>query len=62
MRPDFLAHYVKDLPSPAVSLARRATGLPVLSWTVRTPADRAIAARHADQIIFEGFLPDIESA
>ncbi|MDR6950910.1 glycerophosphoryl diester phosphodiesterase [Ancylobacter sp. 3268] len=62
MQPDFLAHYVKDLPSPAVSLARRATGLAVLSWTVRTPEDRAIAARHADQIIFEGFLPDIESA
>lgn len=60
MRPDFLAHYVKDLPTPAVSLARRTTGLPVLTWTVRTAEDRAIAARHADQIIFEGFLPDIE--
>lgn len=57
MRPDFLAHYVKDLPSPAVSFARRATGLPVLTWTVRTAEDRAIAARHADQIIFEGFIP-----
>ena len=57
MRPDFIAHYVKDLPSPAVSLARRATGLPVLTWTVRTPQDRAHAARHADQIIFEGFIP-----
>ncbi|GAB4069890.1 glycerophosphodiester phosphodiesterase [Ancylobacter sonchi] len=62
MQPDFLAHYVKDLPSPAVSLAKRTTGLPVLTWTVRTPEDRAIAARHADQIIFEGFVPDIESA
>lgn len=56
-RPDFIAHYVKELPATAVSLARRATGLPVLSWTVRTPEDRAVAARHADQIIFEGFLP-----
>ncbi|MCB4768407.1 glycerophosphodiester phosphodiesterase [Ancylobacter sp. Lp-2] len=62
MQPDFLAHYVKDLPSPAVSQAKRTTGLPVLTWTVRTPEDRAIAARHADQIIFEGFVPDIESA
>ncbi|QIB36003.1 glycerophosphodiester phosphodiesterase family protein [Ancylobacter pratisalsi] len=56
-RPDFLAHYVKDLPSPAVSLARRSLNLPVLTWTVRTAEDRATAARHADQMIFEGFLP-----
>ncbi|TSJ61698.1 glycerophosphodiester phosphodiesterase [Starkeya sp. 3C] len=56
-RPDFIAHYVKELPATAVSLARRATGLPVLTWTVRTPEDRAVAARHADQMIFEGFLP-----
>ncbi|MCS0496664.1 glycerophosphodiester phosphodiesterase [Ancylobacter sp. MQZ15Z-1] len=56
-RPDFLAHYVKDLPSPAVALARRSLGLPLLTWTVRTAEDRAVAARHADQIIFEGFLP-----
>ncbi len=56
-RPDFLAHYVKELPSAPVSLARRAFRLPVLTWTVRTPEDRALAARHADQMIFEGFLP-----
>lgn len=56
-RPDFIAHYVKELPSTPVSLARRAFRLPVLTWTVRTPEDRAVAARHADQMIFEGFLP-----
>lgn len=56
-RPDFIAHYVKELPSTPVSLARRAFHLPVLTWTVRTPEDRAVAARHADQMIFEGFVP-----
>lgn len=56
-RPDFIAHYVKELPSTPVSLARRTFRLPVLTWTVRTPEDRAVAARHADQMIFEGFLP-----
>jgi glycerophosphoryl diester phosphodiesterase len=29
----------------------------VLTWTVRTPAQRARAARWADQMIFEGFRP-----
>jgi len=36
----------------------RRLGLPLLTWTVRTPADREIARRYADQIIFEGFDPD----
>jgi glycerophosphoryl diester phosphodiesterase len=35
----------------------RALGLPLLTWTVRTAADRATAARWADQMIFEGFHP-----
>lgn len=52
-RPDFLAYDVRDLPAPLPALAR-ANGLPVLSWTVRSPAQRAIVARHADAPIFEG--------
>lgn len=51
-RPDFIACDVRDLPS-AFARAFRHRGLPVLSWTVRSAAERAIAARHADQIIFE---------
>lgn len=54
-RPDFLAWYVRDLGHAAPRLARRALGLPLLTWTVRTPADQARARLHADQMIFEGF-------
>ena len=32
-------------------------GLPLLTWTVRTPEQRQRAARYADQMIFEGFIP-----
>ncbi len=32
-------------------------GLPLMSWTVRTPEHRALAASHADQMVFEGFVP-----
>jgi hypothetical protein len=28
-----------------------------MTWTVRTPSDRQRAAEHADQMVFEGFLP-----
>jgi glycerophosphoryl diester phosphodiesterase len=55
-RPHFLSWNVHDLPSRIVSLARR-RGLPVMTWTVRTPADQARAALFADQMVFEGFLP-----
>jgi glycerophosphoryl diester phosphodiesterase len=51
-RPDFLAYDVRFLPS-ALPAALRARGLPVLSWTVRTPPDRATAAHSADRPIFE---------
>lgn len=51
--PDFLACDIRDLPFHFAATARR-RGLPVLSWTVRSDAQRAIAAVHADQIIFEG--------
>jgi glycerophosphoryl diester phosphodiesterase len=56
-RPQFLAYAVKDLPAPAPLLARALLGLPILTWTVRTKAERKIAARWADQMIFEGFNP-----
>ena len=56
-RPDFLSWRVGDLPSAAPHLCRAALGLPVMTWTVRNDADLAKAAAHADQIVFEGFVP-----
>lgn len=51
-RPDFIACDIRDLPS-SLSARMRRRGRPVLTWTVRTGEERARAARHADQIIFE---------
>jgi glycerophosphoryl diester phosphodiesterase len=56
-RPDFVAYWVNELPSPAPWIARHVFGCPLLTWTVRTAEQRARAARHADQMIFEGFRP-----
>jgi glycerophosphoryl diester phosphodiesterase len=55
-RPQFVAYAVRDLPALA-PLAARLCGLPLLTWTVRTEADRARAGRWADQMIFEGWRP-----
>jgi glycerophosphoryl diester phosphodiesterase len=56
-RPQFVAYWVNQLPAPAPWIARNIFGLPLLTWTVRTPEQRRQAARHADQMIFEGFMP-----
>ncbi len=51
-RADFLAYDIRDLPS-RFAAAQRARGLPTLTWTCRSEAQRATAALHADQIIYE---------
>jgi glycerophosphoryl diester phosphodiesterase len=56
-RPHFVAYWVRDLPALAPLFARNVLGMPLLTWTVRTAAERARAARWADQMIFEGFRP-----
>ena len=56
-QPHFVAWWVDDLPAAAPWIARNVFGCPLLTWTVRTPEQRAIAARHADQMIFENFCP-----
>ncbi len=56
-RPQFVAYAVADLPAFAPLFARRVLGLPLLTWAVRTEAERRTAARFADQMIFEGFRP-----
>jgi glycerophosphoryl diester phosphodiesterase len=56
-RPDFVAYWVDELPTAAPWIARNVFGCPLLTWTVRTPEQRKRAARYADQMIFEGFLP-----
>ena len=51
-KPDFLAYDIRDLPSRFAEAQQR-RGLRILTWTVRSLKDRAKAAQHADQIIYE---------
>lgn len=53
---DFLSYKLEDLGCRFVT-EFRATGRPVISWTVKSAEQAALSARHADQITFEGFLP-----
>jgi glycerophosphoryl diester phosphodiesterase len=56
-RPHFISWAVRDLEMASVKLAHHMTKAPVMTWTVRTEFDQARATLHADQMIFEGFLP-----
>jgi glycerophosphoryl diester phosphodiesterase len=56
-RPHFIAYDIKALPAVAPSIARNLFGLPLLTWTVRTEAEKARALRYADAMIFEGVEP-----
>jgi glycerophosphoryl diester phosphodiesterase len=56
-RPDFLSWSLADLPHAIPFLLRTTPGLPVTTWTVRSPEQAALAAQWTDQIVFEGFRP-----
>jgi len=53
----FVSYDVNELPVRFVNEVRDA-GLPVITWTVRSPEQVALTYTHADQMTFEGFLPD----
>jgi glycerophosphoryl diester phosphodiesterase len=56
-QPQFISWHVKDLPAAPPYLCKVLGKIPVMTWTVRTPADRERAVKHADQMVFEGFRP-----
>lgn len=55
-QPHFASFYFGDLPFAPVAKLRDA-GTPVISWTIRSPEEAAMALRHSDQVTFEGYLP-----
>jgi glycerophosphoryl diester phosphodiesterase len=56
-RPHFLAYEVAALRDWPVQLWRRALGVPLLAWTVRTPDDLATARAAGANVIFESVEP-----
>jgi glycerophosphoryl diester phosphodiesterase len=52
-RPDFLAYDIRDLPSRFAGSQRR-RGMPLATWTVRSPELRERAGQYADAPIAEG--------
>lgn len=54
-RPHFVSFYFRDLPfAPVQSI--RAAGHPIITWTIRSKAEEALARRYSDQVTFEGYI------
>ena len=56
-QPHFVSWRKLDLPAPSPHLARTLGRAPVMTWTIRSEAERNAVQPHSDQIIFEGFVP-----
>ncbi len=54
----FVSYGVFDLPNPFIRFVRETLSMPVITWTVRKPAEVAQTIAEADQMTFEGFDPD----
>lgn len=54
-RPDFISFHASEFPHAPIA-ACRASGMPVISWTIRSPEQARMARRYSDQITFERFL------
>jgi glycerophosphoryl diester phosphodiesterase len=52
----FISYYIDDVPCRLITDIKR-KGMPVISWTIRTPEQCKFSQQHADQITFEGFDP-----
>ncbi|MEM6729334.1 MAG: glycerophosphodiester phosphodiesterase family protein [Pseudomonadota bacterium] len=52
----FISHDHRALAMPEVAAAK-ASGLPILTWTIRSEAEASTALEIADQITFEHFSP-----
>ena len=53
---DFISYHYPHLPNTFIT-AQRASGIPVITWTVRDANGREHTYKYADQMTFEGFDP-----
>lgn len=54
----FTSFSITHLPNPFVTFMRERLGQPAISWTIRDDEAAQASLANADQMTFEGFLPD----
>ncbi len=61
IKASFISHDRRDLSRPRVA-ELKASGATILCWTVRSPEQETEARKIAENITFEGYLPDVHVA
>jgi len=56
IEPDFIAYRWNNLPNRFV---KKNKNIPVIAWTIRSQEEYLKIVKYADNIIFEGFEPQI---
>lgn len=54
----FVSYGLEHMPNPFTDFVRSQLNMPVITWTVRDDAAVAKTFAEADQMTFEGFMPD----
>jgi len=54
----FVSHHNEDLDNAAVA-ELQSRGVPIITWTIRSPEEEALARRVAANITFEGYAPHL---
>ena len=57
----FVSHSRADLDNPRLA-ALKGEGVPLLTWTIRSPAQEAAARRIVDNVTFEGYAAPLDAA
>jgi glycerophosphoryl diester phosphodiesterase len=57
----FVSYDIEALSNPFTRFVRERLAMPVLSWTIRDRAAMAKSSAFADQMTFEGFVPEGEA-
>lgn len=55
---DFVSYNIHHLPNPFIRFFREVLHRPVITWTISNAEEKAASDLHAEQITFEGFIPD----
>jgi len=56
----FVSHKHPDLGAPVIARIRQ-TGLAIVCWTIRSSEEEQVARGFADNITFEGYLPELQA-
>lgn len=60
-RPDFISYNCKYISNPSLNICRSLFDIPIVLWTVRSEDQYAEISEHYNVIVFDSFIPELET-